>query len=114
MVPHGFAVVINAPAAFRFTAPANPTRHMEAAAALGVDSDGSGPDDAGELLADAFIALMRQTGLPNGITALGYGEADIPALAEGAFAQQRPLIMAPRAVAKADLEALFRGALRYW
>lgn len=114
MVPHGFAVVINAPAAFRFTAPANPTRHMEAAAALGVDSDGSGPDNAGELLADAFIALMRQTGLPQGIAALGYGEADIPALAAGAYAQQRPLVMAPRAVSKADLEGLLRGALRYW
>ena len=35
MVPHGIAVVINAPAAFRFTASANPKRHFEAAAALG-------------------------------------------------------------------------------
>jgi hypothetical protein len=29
MVPHGIAVVINAPAAFRFTASANPARHLD-------------------------------------------------------------------------------------
>jgi hydroxyacid-oxoacid transhydrogenase len=108
MVPHGIAVVINAPAAFRFTAAANPSRHLEAAAALGVDVSGAGPQDAGEILAQAFLALMRATGLPNGIAALGYGEADVSALAEGAFAQQRPLVMAPRSVSKQDLEGLYR------
>jgi len=114
MVPHGIAVVINAPAAFRFTGAANPARHLEAAAALGADVAGAKPEEAGEILARAFIALMRETGLPSGIAALGYGEADIPALAEGAYAQQRPLVMAPRAVAKEDLEGIYRNALHYW
>ena len=114
MVPHGIAVVINAPAAFRFTAMANPARHLEAAAALGADVAGAAPEDAGEILAQAFIALMRETGLPSGIAALGYGEADVPALAEGAYAQQRPLVMAPRSVSKQDLEGLYRDAMRYW
>ncbi len=114
MVPHGIAVVINAPAAFRFTASANPARHLEAAAALGVDVAGAAPEDAGEILAQAFIALMRATGLPSGIAALGYDESDVPALAEGAFAQQRPLVMAPRSVSRQDLEGLYRDAMRYW
>jgi len=114
MVPHGIAVVINAPAAFRFTAMANPARHLEAAAALGADVSGAAPGDAGEILAQAFISLMRATGLPSGIAALGYGEADVPALAEGAFAQQRPLVMAPRSVSRQDLEGLYRDAMRYW
>jgi alcohol dehydrogenase class IV len=114
MVPHGIAVVINAPAAFRFTASANPARHLEAAAALGVDVSGAAPEKAGEILADAFIALMRETGLPSGIAALGYSDADVSALAEGAFAQQRPLVMAPCAVTKPDLEAMYRNAMRYW
>jgi len=114
MVPHGIAVVINSPAAFRFTAPANPGRHLEAAAALGIDVAGAAQEDAGEVLAGAFIALMRETGLPSGIAALGYGEADVPALAEGAFAQQRPLVMAPRSVSRQDLEGIYRSALRYW
>jgi alcohol dehydrogenase class IV len=114
MVPHGIAVVINAPAAFRFTAQANPARHLEAAAALGVDVKEAGPEDAGEILARGFIDLMRATGLPSGIAALGYGEADVPALAQGAFAQQRPLVMAPRSVSLQDLQALYRDAMRYW
>lgn len=114
MVPHGIAVVINAPAAFRFTATANPDRHLEAAAALGADVKGAGPHDAADILADAFIALMRETKLPSGIAELGYNEADIPALAKGAFAQQRPLVMAPRSVSLQDLEAIYRDALRYW
>jgi alcohol dehydrogenase class IV len=114
MVPHGIAVVINAPAAFRFTGPANPARHLEAAAALGVDVSQARPEDAGRILADAFIALMRATGLPSGIAALGYGEDDVPALAAGAHAQQRPLVMAPRSVSKQDLEGIYRDALRYW
>ena len=114
MVPHGIAVVINAPAAFRFTAPASPHRHIEAAAALGVDVTGARPEDAGEILAGAFVRMMRETGIPSGIAALGYCADDIPALAEGAFAQQRPLVMAPRAVSRQDLEGLYREALRYW
>jgi alcohol dehydrogenase class IV len=114
MIPHGIAVVINAPAAFRFTASASPRRHLEAASALGVDISGASPDDAGEILAQAFISLMRETGLPSGIAALGYAEANVPALAEGAFAQQRPLVMAPRSVSKVDLESIYRDALRYW
>jgi alcohol dehydrogenase class IV len=81
---------------------------------LGADVAGARPEDAGRILADAFISLMRATGLPSGIAALGYGEADVPALAEGAFAQQRPLVMAPRTVSKQDLEGLYRDALRYW
>lgn len=114
MVPHGIAVVINAPAAFRFTACASPQRHLEAAAAMGADIAGAAPEDAGEILARTFISLMRATGLPSGIAALGYSEADVPALAQGAYAQQRPLVMAPRSVSKQDLEAIYRSALRYW
>ena len=114
MVPHGMAVVINAPAAFRFTAAANPARHLEAAAAMGADISGARLEDAGEILAQAFIRLMRDTGLPSGTAALGYRESDLPKLAEGAYAQQRPLVMAPRTVSKEDLEAIYRDGLRYW
>lgn len=114
MVPHGIAVVINAPAAFRFTAHANPERHLEAAAALGADTRGARAEDAGEILAQAFIALMRECGLPSGIAALGYTDIDAPALAAGAYAQQRPLIMAPRQVSRDDLERIYRDAMRYW
>jgi hydroxyacid-oxoacid transhydrogenase len=57
---------------------------------------------------------MRATALPSGIAALGYSEADVPALAAGAFAQQRPLAMAPRSVSLLDLESIYRDAMQYW
>ena len=70
-------------------------------------------EDAGMILADCFIDLMKKTGLPNGLRALGYSEKDIPALAEGGMAQQRPLSMSPCAVSEEDLKNLYRDALQY-
>lgn len=114
MVPHGISVVLNAPAAFRFTGPAAPDRHLRAAAALGADTRGAAPADGGALLADRLIAMMKATGLPNGLSALGYGEADIPGLVRGAMAQQRLLTIAPRPVSEDDLRGLYADAMRYW
>lgn len=112
MVPHGLSVVINAPAAFRFTADTAPERHLVAARALGAE-DG-GVEEAGEILARRLEDMMRATGIPNGLSALGYGEGDIPALVDGAWKQQRLLVMAPKAVTRDDLAALYAGAMRYW
>jgi alcohol dehydrogenase class IV len=114
MVPHGMSVVVNAPAGLRFTAPACPERHLYAAQCLGVDVHGAEAADSGELLARHLIELMRSTGMPNGISGVGYGEGDIDALVEGAYAQQRILTNAPCEVTRDDLARLYREALRYW
>lgn len=114
LCPHGISVVVNAPAAFRFTGPAAPERHLDAATALGADAKGIAPNNAGALLADTMAAMMRETGIPNGIADLGYTEADVADLAEGAFAQQRLLAGAPLPVSRDDLADLYRDAMRYW
>jgi len=114
MVPHGMSVIVNAPSVFRFTAEACPERHLEGATWLGADARGASPGDAGEVLAGHLIKLMRSTGIPNGISGVGYGERDVDALSEGAFAQQRLLTNAPRKVGREHLPQLFRGAMRYW
>ena len=52
--------------------------------------------------------------MPNGLRALGYTDADVPALVGGAFAQQRLLGNSPRPVGEEELAALFAGAMHVW
>lgn len=114
MVPHGMSVIVNAPAVFRYTAESSPQRHLEAAQWLGAEARDAGAADAGEVLAQRLISIMRGVRIPNGLSGVGYGEADLAALTEGAFPQQRLLQNAPREMSRPVLTALFRDALRYW
>ncbi len=114
IIPHGMAVILNAPAVFRFTASTNPEKHLYAARFMGVDTAGAAAADAGELLAGAIISLMQKTGVPNGLGAIGFTEADIPALVEGTLPQHRVTKLSPRPAEAHDLEALFRDAMKYW
>ena len=114
IVPHGIAVVLNAPAVFRFTAPECPQRHLEAAEALGVDISKANPDDAGKILSDRIIEFMRNLDIPNGLSAVGYAEADIPALVKGTLPQHRVTKLAPKEAGQEELELLFADAMKYW
>ncbi|BBZ46356.1 hydroxyacid-oxoacid transhydrogenase [Mycobacterium parmense] len=114
LVPHGMAVILNAPSSFRFTAQASPERHLEGARLLGADTRGAGAPDAGEVLAGELIRIMRAVGMPNGLGGVGYTDDDVAALTEGALPQQRLLQNAPREMTKPVLAELFRQAMRYW
>ena len=57
---------------------------------------------------------MRATGLPNGLSALGYGEADVEALTDRTLSQKRLLDIAPRKISCADLNQLFKDSMTYW
>jgi hydroxyacid-oxoacid transhydrogenase len=114
LVPHGFSVILNAPAVFRFTAPANPARHLEAAEALGVDVSGVRAGDAGRALADRITWFMRELNAPNGLRAIGYSSADIPALVEGTLPQHRVTKLSPRPAGPEELSALFEEAMVAW
>lgn len=117
IVPHGFAVAVNAPAAFAALAPTAPERHLDAARLLGADVSAAGHDDAeaaAELVSAAVAGLMRDVGAPNGIGGVGYTLDDVPDLVAGAAPQRRLLDNAPAPVAEAELDGLFRAALRCW
>lgn len=114
IVPHGISVILNTPAVVRFTAPANPDRHLRAAAALGADISDVAPEDAGEVLAQQIIQFMRKLNMPNGLAAVGYTEADIPALVEGTLPQHRVTKLSPRPAGEAELGDLFRDAMTIW
>ena len=114
LVPHGFAVIVNSPAVFRFTAPTCPQRHLRAAEVLGADCTGAKDEDAGTVLADRIVSLMRQLNAPNGLSALGYGSQHIPALVEGTLPQHRVTKLSPRAADAEELAGIFADALSYW
>jgi hydroxyacid-oxoacid transhydrogenase len=114
LIPHGMSVILNAPAAFRFTALADPDRHLEAARLLGVNVSGALADDAGEILAQAIITLMKRTGMPNGLKAVGYGPDDVDALVAGTIVQHRVTKLSPRPASEADLKKIFLDSMTLW
>ena len=114
IVPHGMSVVLNAPAALRFTGPARPERHLEAARLMGVEVSDNDLERAGDILADAVIDLMRKTDMPNGLGAIGFGEADIDDLVEGTLPQHRVTKLSPRPFTADDLRSMFLDSMKLW
>jgi hydroxyacid-oxoacid transhydrogenase len=114
MVPHGISVIVNAPAVFRFTGPACPERHLKAAEAMGANISGVALKDAGNILADQVINMMRRTGIPNGNSDLGYKLCDLDSLTEKAYLQQRLIVNSPQVPDQAQLRELFHDSLSYW
>ena len=101
LVPHGISVILNAPAVFRFTARANPGRHLQAAKLV--------QRVLGQLL--PFIGYPRTL---NGLRAIGYTSADIPALVEGTLPQHRVTKLSPRPAGPEELGRLFEEAMTAW
>src|SRR5262245_6905776 len=114
LVPHGFSVILNAPAVFRYTGSSHPERHLQAAAALGADLSKSKSDDAGRILADRITWFMQRLKVPNGLSAVGYSSSDIPALVEGTLPQHRVTKLSPRPAGPDELGRLFEDAMNAW
>ncbi len=114
LVPHGMAVVLNAPAVFRFTAPANPEQHLYTAKLMGKDISGVSPDDAGEVLSSAIIEIMRKVEMPNGLSAVDYDPDDVDKLVEGTLPQHRVTKLSPRPASAEDLKQLFLDSMELW
>jgi hydroxyacid-oxoacid transhydrogenase len=114
LIPHGMAVTLNAPAVFRFTAQANPERHLYAAGLIGAPVTDADPESAGELLADAIIDLMQRTAMPNGLSAVGYGPEDVDDLVAGTLPQHRVTKLSPRPADASDLRQLFLDSMVLW
>jgi alcohol dehydrogenase class IV len=112
LVPHGMAVSLTAPEAFRFTFEAAPERHVEAAEILAPGA--SRPDELRDFLPEVLTELMRDIGIPNGLGAVGYTEHDVPDLVEGTLKQQRLLATAPRDATEDDLAEILARSLQLW
>lgn len=114
MIPHGLSVVITAPSTFRWTYPVDPERHLRAAQLLGANVNGLTAAEMPEVLPRTLLSLMNDTGIPNGLAALGYGEADVSALIDGTLKQQRLLVNSPRTVGAEELQHVIEHSFEYW
>jgi hydroxyacid-oxoacid transhydrogenase len=114
IVPHGMSVILNAPAVFRYTAPTNPALHIECAGLMGADISNVSVENAGEILVDTIIDLMKKTGMPNGLSAVGYTEADIDKMVESTLPQHRVTKLSPNPVDAESLKQLFKDSMVIW
>ena len=113
-IPHGISVVVSAPAIFRYLADAEPRRHLQAAGFLGAENIDASDDEAGEVVAERIVSLMKATGVPNGISGVGFSVEDVQALAESSFRQKRAIANAPKVANLQDMVSIYTSALSYW
>ena len=114
LIPHGLSVISTAPATFRWTFPTSPERHIRAAQLLGANVSSLTDAEAREALPKTLLSLMRDTGIPNGLGALGFDDADVGSLVDGALKQQRLLVCSPREVDAPQLEQIVRASMEHW
>lgn len=110
-VPHGWSVIVTAPAAFRFTYPSQPERHRQVAELLSGRRIETADEDT---LPEILIELMKDVGAPRGVRELGYAEDEVDQLVEGALKQQRLLVGSPREVTEEDLAGILRESMENW
>ncbi|KKY18931.1 putative fe-containing alcohol [Phaeomoniella chlamydospora] len=119
IIPHGVSVAVTAPSVFKFTSPSNPTRHLQAAEAFGVDISNVKASSAGEVLSEALAEFLVKLGdQPRGLKSLGFSRQDLDQLVDGTLPQQRVLMLAPSLSKeieeeRAQLRGLFEDALEY-
>ena len=73
---------------------------------LGAQVSGLNEAQRREILPQTLLTLMRDTGVPSDLGALGYTGEEVPVLVEGALKQQRLLVNSPRAVGAEELRQL--------
>ena len=114
IIPHGLSVTLHAPAVFAFTAPANPARHLRAAEIMGADISDARDEDAGDILSQQIVRLMKRLEMPNGLSPLGFTADDIPTLVEGTLPQHRVTKLSPIPAEEEDLTKLFEDSMLLW
>ena len=114
LIPHGISVILHTPSVVRFTSPADPKRHVRAAQSLGAEVSGISSDEAGDCLAQQVIRFMRELNIPNGLSAVGYSDKDIPGLVQGTLPQHRVTKLSPIPVGEEELTELFQASMEIW
>jgi maleylacetate reductase len=109
-VPHGIANSIILPHAIRFNADATAAQLVPAAEAMGISSNGASPEGVIERMGERVSELIGRMNLPQRLREAGVAEAELPRLAEIAFAN-RTVQNNPKPIASVQqLEQLLRDA----
>jgi hydroxyacid-oxoacid transhydrogenase len=114
IVPHGLSVVLTAPEIFRWTADADPERHLTAARIITGDRlDTVRPADAGPALADAIVHFLDnfRAFVPDGLAGVNYTTSDVDVLVAGTLPQRKVLDVAPKQATAEDLAKIFERSM---
>ena len=57
---------------------------------------------------------MRKTGMPNGLSGVGFSPEDLPDLTKSAIRQKRAIANAPRESNETDIFNIYQNAVSYW
>lgn len=109
-VPHGVANALLLPTIMEFNMPQCMDKYPEIAKAMGVDISGMTKAQASVAAVEAVRKLSLEVGIPQTLSELGIGEADIPALAEQALADVCTPGN-PREVTIEDITTLYKSCL---
>lgn len=109
-VPHGVANALLLPTIMEFNMPQCMDKYPEIAKAMGVDISGMTKAEASAAAVEAVRKLSLEVGIPQTLSELGIGEADIPALAEQALADVCTPGN-PREVTIEDITTLYKSCL---
>jgi hydroxyacid-oxoacid transhydrogenase len=94
--------------------PANPRLRLQATSLIGVDISNVKDEDTGDLLAGTFIGVMKETGMPNGLKAIGFEVQDIEDLVAGTLPKHRVTKLSPLPARAEDLVRLFQESMTIW
>jgi alcohol dehydrogenase class IV len=110
LVPHGQSVVVTAPAAFEFTYPGAPERHLRAAELVGVSAEERG-DAPRTALSNWLRDLLAATGGPQSLSHFGITRADVGDMVDRTMDQQRILVCSPREVTEEAVTTILERSM---
>lgn len=111
---HGETNAVLLPAVMEFLLPVAPEKFARIAELMGENVEGLSLYEVAKKSVNAVVELMRDINSPNGLSAFGVKDGDLPRMAEDTLRIKRLLAGNPRPLTKEDLEKLFRRALEYW
>ena len=74
---------------------------------------GTGSETTGVAIFD-YLEMRAKTGMPNGLSAVGFGTDDVEKLVAGTLPQHRVTKISPRPAGEEDLKQLFHDSLTCW